>query len=101
MAQKFIIAGDAKTGEGYLRMGEVSQHVELRIGYEKVWGGGFWEIDHASRRVVLSGRSGDFGAPLFDYLKMMDRQLREYAIVYQEDWNSNPVTIDTFGVDWI
>lgn len=101
MAQKFIITGDIKTGKGYLRLGEVGQHAELRIGYEKIWGGGFWEIDHAARKVILSGRSGDFGAPLFGYLKRMDRELKGYTVLYQEGWNSDPIEIDTSEIEWI
>ena len=38
MYPKFIIAGDQKTGRGYLRMGMVINHKDLRIGYEKIWG---------------------------------------------------------------
>lgn len=101
MAQKFIITGNIKTGKGYLRLGEVGQHAELRIGYEKIWGGGFWEIDHAARKVFLSGKSGDFGAPLFGYLKRMDRKLKGYTVLYQEDWNSDPIEIDTSEIEWI
>ncbi|MGM9766456.1 MAG: hypothetical protein ACI3ZO_08890 [Candidatus Cryptobacteroides sp.] len=42
MYPKFIIAGDMRTGVGYLRMGMVINHKDLRIGYEKIWGGGWW-----------------------------------------------------------
>ncbi|MDD6253368.1 MAG: hypothetical protein PUA96_04865 [Bacteroidales bacterium] len=31
-----------RTGVGYLRMGMVINHKDLRIGYEKIWGGGWW-----------------------------------------------------------
>ena len=44
MYPKFIIAGDQKTGRGYLRMGMVINHKDLRIGYEKIWGGGWGSL---------------------------------------------------------
>lgn len=101
MAQKFIIAGDIRDGKGYLRMGIVCQHRDLREGYEKIWGGGFWEIDREGRHIMLSGWSGDFGRPIFDHLKKMDRQWKGYTVTYREDMYSDPVEIDTDGVEWI
>ena len=32
---------------------------------------------------------------------MMDRQLKGYAVVYQEDWNSEPISIDISEIEWI
>lgn len=39
MHPKYIIAGDPKTGKGFLRMGMIINHKDLIVGYEKVWGG--------------------------------------------------------------
>ena len=43
MNPKYIIAGNRVTGKGYLRMGRVVNHKDLVVGYEHVWGGGWWE----------------------------------------------------------
>ena len=64
MAQrKFII-----TDKGVLRMGVVSLHRELLRFGETCWGGGYYEFDYVSNRLILSGQSTDFGVPRWDWL---------------------------------
>lgn len=82
MYPKFIIAGDVRDGRGYLRFGNVVNHSDLRIGYEKVWGGGWWEVHDDTGTVLLYGSSGDFGSPKFSHLKYVDRQWRGYRFEY-------------------
>lgn len=55
---KFII-----TGDGTLRLGMVNRHFELLKPGEKCLGGGYYELDYLSHRMLLSGVSTDFGAP--------------------------------------
>jgi len=56
--QKFILY------DGEIRLGRVSLHKELLPdGHDltKVKGGGWFEIDTESKRLILSGKSFDFG----------------------------------------
>lgn len=101
MYPKFIIAGDARTGEGCLRMGMVINHKDLRIGYEKIWGGGWWSRNDETRTITLYGSSGDFGYPDFSHWKMADRQLRDYVFIYASSPSGAGKTLDTSGIRWI
>lgn len=68
MYQKFIINQD-----GVLRFGQVFLHRDLlRPGERCVYGGGLWRLDEGRRMVFLFGRSFDFGAPDFDYVRRID-----------------------------
>lgn len=58
MAQKFII-----TTQNYFRFGNVFLHKDLLVGSEHCLGGGFYEFDYVSNRLILSGQSYDFGCP--------------------------------------
>ena len=91
--------GDPKDGKGYLRMGVTACHKDLVIGYQKVWGGGFWERDYSNRKLTLWGESGAFGEPIFSCLKRMDRDLKGYKIVYLS--GSFEEEIDTSEMEWI
>ena len=55
---KFII-----TMDGRLRMGMVSLHKDLLKHGEQCVGGGFYEFDYVSNRIVLDRQSMDFGPP--------------------------------------
>lgn len=55
---KFII-----TGDGTLRLGLVCRHRELLRSGESCLGGGYYELDYVSHRMLLSGMSTDFGEP--------------------------------------
>lgn len=64
MAQrKFII-----TDKGVLRMGMVDLHRELLHPGEMCYGGGYYEFDYVSNRLILTGESTDFGIPHWDWL---------------------------------
>ena len=58
MEPKFII-----TLDGYMRIGQVRMHKDLLQPHDTCVGGGFWEIDYASMRLLLSGKSFDYGKP--------------------------------------
>lgn len=58
MEPKFII-----TLDGYMRIGQVRMHKDLLQPHDTCIGGGFWEIDYASMRLLLSGKSFDYGKP--------------------------------------
>ena len=58
---KFIL-----TKDGTLRLGMVKRHQELLKGHETCIGGGFYEFDTLSHRLLLSGASSEYGEPSWD-----------------------------------
>lgn len=65
MAQKFII-----TRKGDFRLGDVRLHKDLLLPGDECYGGGFYEIDYATSRLLLEGESYDFGPPRWDWLEV-------------------------------
>ena len=55
---KFII-----TKSGYFRLGMVRQHKDLLQTGDICYGGGFYEFDYVSNRLLLHGSSFDYGHP--------------------------------------
>ena len=55
---KFII-----TSGGHLRLGMATLHRDLLMAHEQCLGGGFYEYDYANNRLLLSGKSFDYGPP--------------------------------------
>ena len=100
MYQKFIIAGDRKTGRGQLRLGLVTNHRDLVIDYEKVWGGGWWDRDDNARTITLYGSSGDFGPANFAHMNIIDRSLRDYRFIYTPVPGLPGNELDTSHVEW-
>ncbi|MCC8070428.1 MAG: hypothetical protein LIO90_01340 [Bacteroidales bacterium] len=56
--RKFII-----TGDGELRLGDVNMHKDLLQPGETCIGGGYYEWDYVGARLLLDGKSYDFGRP--------------------------------------
>ncbi len=68
MYQKFIINQD-----GVLRFGHVYMHRDLLdFGEQCPYGGGLWKLDPTRGAILLYGRSFDFGAPDFAYVRRID-----------------------------
>ena len=102
---KFII-----TMDGYLRLGMVNQHKDLLIGDERLRvgeqssgvsciGGGYYQFDWASNRLLLDRASYDFGRPrwhLLDTLKV-PASYRGLRIVYIYDDDHEDLTSSSFG----
>lgn len=63
---KFII-----TSEGYLRLGMVDMHKDLLQPGDHCLGGGYYEFDYISGRLLFSGRSYDYGAPQWSELEAL------------------------------
>lgn len=63
MAQKFVI-----TRDGHLRLGDVALHAHLLEPCDTCIGGGFWQIDWLNGRMVLDGKSYDYGYPRWHLL---------------------------------
>ena len=58
MEPKFIL-----TLDGHLRIGNVQMHKDLLLPNDTCIGGGFWEVDPISMKLLLSGKSYDYGKP--------------------------------------
>lgn len=71
--------------------GDVGLHRDLLpAGDDTFHGGGFWNIDNQRGIIILSGRSFDFGAPEFSYLRSINRDTAPgclgYPIFYQREF---------------
>lgn len=81
---KFII-----TSTGHLRLGLVTLHRDLLMPHEQCLGGGFYEFDYVNNRLLLSGKSYDYGTPRWgkiDTLKVPEAY-RGMDIVYRDSWD--------------
>lgn len=79
--QKFIV-----TGEGRLKFGNVSMHKDLLEIGETCIGGGIYEFDYVGCRMLLSGKSYDYGRvkwSLVDQLTLPSR-LQGLSIFYED-----------------
>ncbi|MBQ8541927.1 MAG: hypothetical protein IJ436_00440 [Bacteroidaceae bacterium] len=82
--QKFIV-----TKEGRLRLGMVKRHCELLKPGEACMGGGFYELDYITRKLLLSGASSEYGEPEWEEIKSLriSAYYRGLNIVYTP-WDS-------------
>lgn len=56
------------TLDGHLRIVSVQMHKDLLLPNDTCIGGGFWEIDPISMRLLLSGKSYDYGKPKWNFV---------------------------------
>ena len=63
MEPKFIL-----TLDGHLRIGSVQMHKDLLVPNDTCIGGGFWEIDPISMKLLLSGKSYVYGKPKWNFV---------------------------------
>ena len=80
---KFII-----TSGGHLRLGMVTLLRDLLMAHEDCLGGGFYEFDHTSGRIILSGKSFDYGPPRWSRLSELHVPAASsgMGIVYRDSW---------------
>ena len=73
--------------DGYLRLGMVNQHKDLLIGNDSCIGGGYYQFDWTSNRLILDRASYDFGRPRWHLLETLKVpvQYRGLRIVYIYD----------------
>ena len=81
-APKFII-----TMDGYFRLGMVGMHKDLLQPNDQCIGGGFYEFDFVSNRIILDRSSLDFGRPKWHLLDRLcvPSVYRGLSIVYRYD----------------
>ncbi|MBM6991907.1 MAG: hypothetical protein I3J02_01355 [Prevotella sp.] len=104
MAQKFVI-----TRRGILRLGHVSMHKDLLQAGDACMGGGFWRFDPVTMRLELSGRSYDFGEPMWEWLLgsgltlKVPHQWQGMRIVYApDDPAQRPLAVsEEFAIEYI
>ncbi len=73
--------------EGYLRMGMVNMHADLLKQGDVCIGGGYYQFDFVSNRIIFDRRSYDFGKPkwyLLDTLKVPS-VYRGLRLIYKSD----------------
>lgn len=77
---KFII-----TSGGHLRLGLVTLHRDLLMAHEHCIGGGFYEFDYAGNRLLLSGKSFDYGPPRWSKVEVLlvPEAYRGMTIIYR------------------
>ena len=101
MYPKFILVSDPATPLiGTFVYGLVWQHKDLRKGYVKVHGGGWYHKDDAQKIMTLYGRSGDYGEPDFHFLDRIPSELKGYTFVYASDWGGQERVLCLEGVEW-
>ncbi|MBQ3731185.1 MAG: hypothetical protein IJS04_09870 [Muribaculaceae bacterium] len=78
---KFII-----TSGGHLRLGMVTLHRDLLMPHEDCLGGGFYEFDYASGKMLLGGKSFDYGTPRWGKIDVLrvPEAYRGLTIVYRD-----------------
>ncbi len=64
MEPKFIV-----TLDGHLRLGYVKMHKDLLQPGDECIGGGFWSLDYTSMKLILDGKSYDYGRLKWLYIE--------------------------------
>lgn len=85
MYPKYIIVTNPGEHEGFLRLGYAWNHRDLRIGYEIIHGGGWYDRDDYNMKIVLYGFSVDFGEADFTFLDRIPKELQEYKFYRSSD----------------
>ena len=89
--------------DGYFRLGMVNQHKDLLIGDDQCIGGGYYQFDWTSNRLILDRASYDFGRPrwhLLDTLKV-PAQYRGLRIVYvYNDDHEDYIVSDELNIEY-
>ena len=79
--------------DGYFRLGMVSQHKNLLIGDDECIGGGYYQFDWVSNRIVLDRASYDFGRPRWHLLEILKVPAQypclRIVYVYNDDFHED------------
>lgn len=94
---KFII-----TSGGYLRLGMVTLHRDLLMAHEECWGGGFYEFDYAGNRLLLSGKSFDYGPPRWGKVNTLKvpESFSGITIIYRDAWGDELNINSAFTIEY-
>ena len=94
---KFII-----TNQGFLRLDVVYLHRDLLMPHEDCLGGGFYEYDYVANRLMLSGKSYDYGYPQWskiDVLKVPEA-FKGVPIIYRDIHDEELNLTDEFTIEY-
>ena len=87
--KKFVLVVDSNefmqgTVDAILRIGNPIYHKDLVRDNEICLGGGNWDVNKENNEMTLTGYSGDFGVPRFEYAKniLIDAKFKKYQITY-------------------
>ena len=94
---KYII-----TSGGHLRLGMVTLHRDLLMAHEQCLGGGFYEFDYSGNRLLLSGKSFDYGPPRWSKIDILriPEAYRDVPILYRDPWGDEINLTATFSIQY-
>ena len=94
---KYIISD-----RGHLRLGMVTLHRDLLLAHEQCLGGGFYEFDYVDNRLILSGKSFDYGPPRWGKIEVLKvpEAYRGMSIVYRDSWGDEINLTDHFAIKY-
>ena len=94
---KFII-----TSGGHLRLGMVTLHRDLLMAHEQCLGGGFYEFDYSGNRLLLSGKSFDYGPPRWGKIEILriPEAYRDVPILYRDSRGDEINLTTTFSISY-
>ena len=69
-----------------MRLGMVTLHRDLLMPHEHCIGGGFYEYDYVGNRLLLSGKSFDYGPPRWGKVESLHlpEAYRDVPIIYRD-----------------
>lgn len=94
---KFII-----TSGGHLRLGMVTLHRDLLMTHEQCLGGGFYEYDYVGNRLLLSGKSFDYGPPRWGKVDILlvPESFRDVPIIYRDPYGDELDLNGAFTIEY-
>ena len=96
---KFIL-----TMEGCLRIGMVHLHSELVMPGDEPIGGGFFDVDYISNRLILYRQSHDYGVPRWHLVETLrvPKDYRGYTIkyIYDDGWHEDYNVSDSLPIEY-
>ena len=96
---KFIL-----TMDGYPRIGMVHLHSELVLPGDNPIGGGFFDVDYLSNRLILYRQSHDYGVPRWHLVEVLHvpTEYRGYSIkyIYDDGWHEDFNVSDSLPVEY-
>lgn len=83
-------------------MGMVTLHRDLLLAHEQCLGGGYYEFDYVGNRLVLSGKSFDYGPPRWGKIEVLKvpEAYRGMGIVYRDSWGDEISLTDHFAIKY-
>lgn len=83
-------------------MGMVTLHRDLLMAHEYCLGGGFYEFDYVNNRLILSGKSFDYGLPQWSKIDVLKvpAEYRGMGIVYRDYWGKEFDLVAEYSIQY-